>query len=373
MNKALSLYARPEAALVPMDAKELRKISGREYVEDVATGRKDLMNMFMDQNPDLAQDRLFFTVAEYAAFLVPLSGILAQLVVLMGSKAVDSVFKKKYLDKINGDNTLLALVNELGVKPKNLNSTALRQISDLANAQNASNRGAMVPRGTANRYQNAVLNAKNNSQRRKMRFMMFADSFARTASMIYIIMNLMYYLMVVTADLAKQKAVTEDTLTLVVNLLARYFFVVRAAMPTLTMGATNKAVRSFEGMTGLKINGSLKTQVVALTGASSMALIGRYASLPDVMRLLYKGTNRLLAAQDAFVSSVGANNDFYSMVYNLLDPGVGDALFDGFQVGFRSVRNFLKMTSMVMATIMIVAGVSVARSSVSSRKNIVRK
>ena len=371
MNKALSLYARQNSALVPMKVEELKKISSREYVEDIAVGRKDMMNMFMEQNPDLAQDRLFFTVAEYAAFLVPLSGILGQLVVLMGSKAVDSVFKKKYLNKINNDDTLVALINELGVKPKNLNSTALKEISKIANAQNASNRGSLVPRGTSNKYQNVVLNAKDNSQRRKLRFMMFADTLSRTASMIYIIMNLMYYLMVVTADLAKQKAVTEESLTLVVNLLVRYFFVVRAAMPTLAIGVANKTIKSFEGISGLKINGPLKSQFVQLTGAASIALIGRYAQLPNIMRLLYKGTNRLLAAQDAFISSMGANSDLYSMIYSLLDPGVGDALFDGFQVGFRSVRDFLKMTSMVMATTMVVAGISLARPS-SSRKNIVR-
>jgi hypothetical protein len=358
-------------ALVPVKAGSLAEITpvgGQltpdNYMKDVAFNGGTFMNAFLNQNPDLKKDQMFFWLAQYAGILIPLAGLASKLVTMLAVDLARTPFKVAYLRTINKDKQLLSLMNQMGISPKSLNVGSLREVSKLAIAQNNANKQALMPSNMNRMYSDILAKAKNDTDRRRLKTMLFVDMFVKTTSLIVVIMKLFSYMFYVASDLKMETAVTVDNLDNIMNLLARYLYVMRAAAPILGMASLARVTAYLKSKTGINLRGGFgnagfETFTGIMTAAGSKFLV-----TPALVTALYYNVGQLLATYDNVIRP--SNRSFINNIFASLDVGIRDSLFDAFQIGFRGTRNFLNGTSFVLQGIMIAGGIEITRQTIRS-------
>lgn len=358
-------------ALVPVKAGslvEITPVGGKltpvNYMKDVAFNGGTFMNAFLNQNPDLKKDQMFFWLAQYAGILIPLAGLASKLVTMLAVDLARTPFKVAYLRTINRDKQLLSLMGQMGISPKSLNVGSLRDVSKLAIAQNNANKQALMPSNMNSMYSDILAKAKNDTDRRRLKTMLFVDMFVKTTSIIVVIMKLFSYMFYVASDLKMESAVTVDNLDKIMNLLARYLYVMRAAAPILGMASVARVTAYLKSKTGINLRGGFgnagfETFTGIMTAAGSKFLV-----TPTLVTALYYNVGQLLATYDNVIRP--SNRSFINNIFASLDVGIRDSLFDAFQVGFRGTRNFLNGTAFVLQGIMVAGGIEVVRQTIRS-------
>lgn len=358
-------------ALVPVKAGSLAEITpvgGQltpvNYMKDVAFNGGTFMNAFLNQNPDLKKDQMFFWLAQYAGILIPLAGLASKLVTMLAVDLARTPFKVAYLRTINKDKQLLSLMNQMGISPKSLNVGSLRDVSKLAIAQNNANKQALMPSNMNRMYSDILAKAKNDTDRRRLKTMLFVDMFVKNTSIIVVIMKLFSYMFYVASDLKMESVVTVDNLDKIMNLLARYLYVMRAAAPILGMASVARVTAYLKSKTGINLRGGFgnagfETFTGIMTAAGSKFLV-----TPALVTALYYNVGQLLATYDNVIRP--SNRSFINNIFASLDVGIRDSLFDAFQIGFRGTRNFLNGTAFVLQGIMVAGGIEVVRQTIRS-------
>jgi hypothetical protein len=365
-------------ALVPVKAgslAEITPVSGQltpvNYMKNVAFGGETFMNIFLNQNPDLKQDQMFFWFAQYAGVLIPMAGLASKLVTMMTVDLARTPFKMAYMRLINKDKQLLGLMKQMGISTKALNVGSLREVSKLAIAQNNANKQALMPSNMGRMYTDILQKAKNDSDRRRLKTMLFVDMFVKTTSLIVVIMKLFSYMFYVASDIKMETAVTADNLDKIINLLARYLYVMRAAAPILGMASVARVTAYLKSKTGINLRGGFgNTGFETLSGIMTAAG-SKFLVTPALVTALYYNVGQLLSTYDNIIRPT--NRSFVNSIFASLDVGIRDGLFDAFQTGFRGTRNFLNGTSFVLQGIMVAGGIEIARQTIKSTLTTLRK
>ena len=161
-----------------------------------------------------------------------------------------------------------------------------------------------------------------------------------------------------------ESVVTVDNLDKIMNLLARYLYVMRAAAPILGMASVARVTAYLKSKTGINLRGGFgnagfETFTGIMTAAGSKFLV-----TPALVTALYYNVGQLLATYDNVIRP--SNRSFINNIFASLDVGIRDSLFDAFQIGFRGTRNFLNGTAFVLQGIMVAGGIEVVRQTIRS-------
>ena len=220
-------------------------------------------------------------------------------------------------------------------------------------------------------YTDILQKAKNNSDRRRLKTMLFVDMFVKTTSTIVVIMKLFSYMFYAASDLKLETAVTADNLDRILNLLARYLYIMRAAAPVLGMASVARVSAYLKSKTGINLRGGFgntgfETMTGIMTAAGSKFLV-----TPALITALYYNVGQLLVTYDNIIRP--SNRGFVNSIFASLNVGIRDSLFDAFQTGFRGTRNFLNGTSFVLQGIMVAGGIEITRQTIKSTLTALRR
>jgi hypothetical protein len=299
------------------------------------------------QNPDLDRDQWFFQIAEMSTVLLPLIGTLSAFTTLWIENKLSRVFKQKYIDAINRDSSLLDLINQLtGKNLKNINLRTLRDITPLARERIDANNFMLQRMNIINQRNLQVKGMIENWKIRYNERFAFIELFTKTIAYIVICVKMLLYMISVTADLKLQSVVSENELSTLVNVIARFIFIMKK-MGTLVSSAFFKSLlkRLEEGFGPIGITASTALETVEGFIASGITYITVDQYL---INLIMENIREIDFTLKKMENKKGFLRDL-SIIF--LPFAKKDLPIDTLTEGFRMARDFFVTTAMVIGSI----------------------
>jgi hypothetical protein len=220
-------------------SEELREILNKgnipRYINAaLGNNNKDLLNpikfrnMFLNQNPDLKNDQRFLMAAELSGIFIPLAGSTLSLIYLWSSNILSNAFKKRYIEEIRRDVSLVRLARELDINLNSINRRGLKSIV---------NRARMVATNVNKRIIIEEEKRMSNTERMsRAKWAAITNEIVKLLAYIVILVSMGLKFIKVAGDLGRQSVVNEESGYYVVNLIARYLYILKK-MTTLIGGA----------------------------------------------------------------------------------------------------------------------------------------
>ena len=322
-------------------------ISGDQTFNNEGFGRFNIMNRFFMQNPDLDRDQWFFQIAEMSTVLLPLIGTLSAFTTLWIENKLSRVFKQKYIDAINRDSSILDLIKQLtGKNLKNINLKTLRDITPLARERINANNFMLQRMNIINQRNLQVKGMIENWKIRYNERFAFIELFTKTIAYIVICVKMLLYMISVTADLKLQSVVSENELSTLVNVIARFIFIMKK-MGTLVSSAFFKSLlkRLEEGFGPIGITASTALETVEGFIASGITYITVDQYL---INLIMENIREIDFTLKKMENKKGFLRDL-SIIF--LPFAKKDLPIDTLSEGFRMARDFFVTTAMVIGSI----------------------
>lgn len=334
-------------------------------------GGKRIINNFMNANPNLKNDSYIFTLLNMSAALIPIaSTVSAYAAYWAKSKFLSATFKRKYIQAINRDKSLVALINGLGLKTSNIDSKTLKQLSTLAiNQSNANTRELarmnMMNAGARTNTAAALRKAKSSKH---SEIVLYAYIF-RTLALLLVMGQAMMYVAKVSYELGNKSTVNSENFLDVVNTVARFVFVLSNTVIPVALAGAQVVFMEF----GRYMSGTSMELVNMSVGVLSSAAV-KFALDKYMIDILYQNIGSMIFWTQS-VTSTPKNNFLIKLLDYGATPAMKDAAIDSVNNVFRLLRDSLlgfSATTQKALITGIVASIGVGGASFRTRNRQIR-